>query len=502
MNTFLRKNKRTHRVSSGKRRALALLLFASLFGAAGSNAYADPYMDALEVNKTLPVSSNLVENWPQGPIIGAYSAILMDYDTGVVLYDKNSHEEMYPASTTKLMTALLAMEKEGANLNDLVSFSAEAVLSITPDASNMGMDVGNKMTLEECLYGILVCSANEISNAVAEYVSGDIDSFVELMNRRASELGCRNTHFSNAHGYSDETHVSSAYDLALIAREFFGNELLSKMSRTPNYHWYPTEYQPDDMILGSTNYFMKGRYICEGIVGSKTGYTDDSRQVLVTCAERNGMKLIAVVMKDELPYQYEDTLSLLDYGFINFEKLKVSERERKYTVTDEDFFHSDAAVFGDSSAIFSMDRDAYVIIPKNISFEDLDSTLIYNDSDDSIATVSYSYKNVYLGKANILFTKKQEGAFVFDKTEPEIVPEEEDEPTFIYVNYIIYGLAALFIVVFVTAMIVKIISNYHFAGQKHSFSKRKRSKGPKYNISPSVKSSKKKRSKSSSYIDI
>ncbi len=501
MNTFLRK-KKNHNRSFGKRRAVALLLFASLFGFGGSNVYADPHMDALEVNKTLPVRSNLVENWPQGPIISAYSAILMDYDTGVVLYDKNSHEEMYPASTTKLMTAILAMEKEGSNLNDQVYFSADAVLSITPDASNIGMDVGNRMTLEECLYAILVCSANEVSNAVAEYVSGDIDSFVELMNNRAKELGCTNTHFNNAHGYCDETHVSSAYDLALIAREFFKNELLSKMSRTPNYHWYPTEYQPDDMILGSTNYFMKGRYICEGIVGSKTGYTDDSRQVLVTCAERNGMKLIAVVMKDELPYQYEDTLSLLDYGFTNFEKLKVSDREKKYTVTDEDFFHSDASVFGDSSPIFSMDRDAFVIIPKNISFDDLESTLIYNDSDDSIATVSYSYKGVYLGKANILFTKKQEGTFVFDTTEPEIVPDEEEEPTFIYVNYIIYGIAALFFVVFITALLIKVISSYHFEGQKHTPRKKKRSKGPKYDISPAVRSKRGKKTKSSSYIDI
>ncbi len=471
-----------------ERTVLALFLSFVVSFSYVSQSFASIYSDALEVNRTLPIQSNLVENWPQGPIVSAYSAILVDYDTGAILYDKNSHAPMYPASTTKLMTSILAMEKEGSNLNDLVSFSYSAISPIPEDASSMGMNIGNKMTLEECLYGILVCSANEVSNAVAEYVSGDIDTFVNLMNERAKELGCEVTHFTNAHGYCDESHVSSAYDLSLIAREFFKNELLSKMSRTPSYHWYPTEYQPEDLILGSTNYFLKGRYICDGIVGSKTGYTDDSRQVLVTCAERNGMRLIAVVMKDELPYQYEDTLSLLEYGFNNFEKLKVSDFEKKYTVTDEDFFHSNSAVFGDSSPILSIDRNSFVIVPKNLEFSDLNSSLVYSDdSDSSIATVYYDYKGVALGSADILYSAKQEKLFVFDKTEdePDEQTEDENEPTFIYVNYIIYGIAAVFIVVFLIAVIVKVLSNYHFGGStrpKSSFGKRKKRKGPKYKI--------------------
>ena len=502
-------DKATKKASCFKGRCvLAFFLSFAVAVSYVSPSFASIYSDALEVNRTLPVQSNLVENWPQGPIVSAYSAILVDYDTGAVLYDKNSHEPMYPASTTKLMTSILAMEKEGSNLNDLVSFSYNAVASISEDASSMGMNIGNKMTLEECLYGILVCSANEVSNAVAEYVSGDIDTFVNLMNERAKELGCEVTHFTNAHGYCDERHVSSAYDLSLIAREFFKNELLSKMSRTPSYHWYPTEYQPEDLILGSTNYFLKGRYICDGIVGSKTGYTDDSRQVLVTCAERNGMRLIAVVMKDELPYQYEDTLALLDYGFNNFEKLKVSDFEKKYTVTDEDFFHSNSAVFGDSSPILSMDKSSYVIVPKNLEFTDLNSTLVYsNESDSSIATVYYDYKGVKLGSAEILYSDKQEKLFVFDKTdeETEEPTEEETEPTFIYVNYIIYGIAALFVVVFLIAIVVKVLSNYHFGGNirpKHSFGKRKRQKGPKYKIE--LSGSKKKKGwkkRRSNYID-
>ncbi len=294
-------------------------------------------MDDSEERKTWEIQSNLIENWPEGPQIGAASAVLMEADSGIILYEKNIHEKNYPASTTKLMTCLLAMEKENVSLNDMVPFSVDAVYSVPWDGSNMGMDAGEAMTLEECLYGILVLSANEVSNAVGEYISGDAQSFVQLMNDRALELGCTDTHFNNAHGYTDPEHYTSAHDLALIGREFFKHELLCKMSRTRLYHWYPTSTQPDDIYLASKNYFLTGEYYCEGLVGSKTGFTDESRQCLVTCAERNGMTLICVIMKEETPYQYDDTLALFNYGFNNFEKIKVANYETKYNMQ---FFHS------------------------------------------------------------------------------------------------------------------------------------------------------------------
>lgn len=473
------------------------------------SSYAD-FMDDMEEQKLLPVQSNEWPNWPAGPQVGAYSAILMDVDTGAILYDKNSHTEMFPASTTKMLTCLLALEKEGSNLNDLVYFSKEAVESVTLDASNMGLNVGNKMTLEECLYGILVASANEISNAVAEYTTGDIPSFVKLMNERAKEIGCLNTHFNNVHGYTDPNHYSSAYDLALIGKEFFSNELLAKMSRTPSYHWYPTEYQPDDMQLGSTNYFLKGRKYCEGLVGSKTGFTDESRCVLVTCAERNGMRLIAVVMQEENPYQYDDTNTLLDYGFSNFERVKVSDYETKYIITDETFFHSDSSVFGDSSSILSLDTNAYITLPKTTSFNNLTSTLTLNkeENSDTIATITYRYNNVFLGNADILFSQKAETSFVFDETEPEIVSEEseEKEPVFIYINYVIYAIIGLFVLVVIIAILHKILATYHFAERRKAsrrFRKRKITHGPSFKAYKNIKEKKvKKKKRSSSYIDL
>jgi len=491
-------------------RALTLSIASTLLL---SPLKANAMMADMEAQKLLPIQSNNIDNWPAGPVISSYSAILIDADTGIVLYEKNADEKMYPASTTKLLTCLLAMEKPGANLNDMVDFSWEAVMTVPRDSSNMGMDAGESITLEECLYGILVVSANEVANAVAEYVSGDISTFVDLMNERAKELGCTNTHFNNAHGYTDSEHYTTARDLSYIAKEFFKNELLSKISRTPRYHWYATDTQPDDFVLGSTNYFMRGRKDCEGIVGSKTGYTDESRNCLVTCAERNGMKLIAVVMRTETPYQYDDTNILLDYGFSNFDTIKVSDYETKYTVTDDTFFHSESAVFGDSSSILSMDTNASIIIPKTISFDELTSTLTLADNDpDKVATVTYSYGGVTLGSADIFYTKKNETAFVFDETDPEIkTTEEEKEPIFIYVNYIIYVFVGLFVFLVGARLLQLILANFHFA-ERRKASRHWRKRRHKLNPSSkklmkedkvlSNKNKKQKKRRSSSYIDI
>lgn len=466
------------------KKAIRNLIYISLacliFFSSGLHSFADEFTDAMEVNRSLPIKSNETKNWPPGPVVSAYSAILIDADTGTILYDKNSDALMYPASTTKLMTCLLAMESKNSNLNDLVYFSYDAVMSIPRDGSNMGMDAGEKMTLEDCLYGILVVSANEVANAVAEYVSGDTETFVKLMNDRARELGCKNTHFNNPHGYFDADHYTTAYDLAQIGRVFFDNELLAKITRTPTYHWYQTEYQPDDFVLGSTNYYMKGRRELDGLIGSKTGFTDESRQCLITCAERNGLRLICVVMSEETPYQYDDTNTLFNYGFSNFEKAKVSDFETKYTISKDSFFDSNLVVFGDSNKILSLDETSHIIVPKNITTDNLTSKIIYNSGSSSeIAKIKYSFNGVSLGEATVLYNDSG-NKFVFDDS----FQIEDEEPTYIYIDKIIYTVIGIIAVVAVISIISRILSNYHFGLQIKSLKRKKkrRSKGPNYKI--------------------
>ena len=163
-----------------------------------------------------PIDSNAIDSWPTGPVVGAEGAILLEANTGTILYAKNIHEHLYPASTTKILTTLVAIEN--ADLNDMVEFSNDAVFSIERGSSNMGMDVGQSITMEQCLYGILVYSANEVCNAVAEHIAGSIPAYVDMMNAKAAELGCKDSHFVTTNGLHDENHYTSPHDLATIAR--------------------------------------------------------------------------------------------------------------------------------------------------------------------------------------------------------------------------------------------------------------------------------------------
>ncbi|MCM1173451.1 MAG: D-alanyl-D-alanine carboxypeptidase [Blautia sp.] len=388
----------------------------------------DELMEAAEARKLLPVQSDEIENWPTGPQTTAQAAILMDANTGIILYAKNIHEKLYPASTTKILTSLLAMEN--GNLDDMVSFSHEAVFSVPGDGSNMGMDEGESITLEEALYGIMVASANEVSNAVAEYVSGSISDFTELMNTRAAELGCTDSHFTNTNGLFDENHYTSVYDLAVISRAFFQNEMLCKISNTSRYHFEASETQPDDFYKKNKHLLVNGEMPYEGIIGGKTGYIDQSRQTLVTCAEQNGMKLICVVFKEESPNQFTDTVELFNYGFQNFQVLNVSENEKKFNIENVNFFQADNDIFGNSRPILSIDTDSYVIVPNMAGFSDLDSTINYDISEDNhVAQIDYTYNDVYVGSAYVNLSEYARTIYQFETTETSLAADTDHNGT-------------------------------------------------------------------------
>ena len=392
-----------------------------------------------EARKSLPIQTNEIDNWPVGPAISAESAILMDANTGIILYAKDIHKKSYPASTTKLLTCLIAMER--GNLDDMVNFSYDAVFSVPAGASNMGMDVGESITLEQCLYGILVGSANEVANAVGEYVSGSLDDFIADMNTRAVELGCTDSHFVNTNGLPDDNHYTTAYDLALIASAFFQNELLCKIGNTARYHFEPTATQPDDFYQNNKHQLINGEIVYEGILGGKTGYTDTARQTLVTCAERNGMKLVCVVFKEESPTQFTDTVELFDYGFNNFQIMNISENEDEYQMESSGFLQTGNDIFGSSKPILSIDSDSYVIIPNTITFDDLDSKIDYSVSDEKrIAQIGYSYNGIYVGNAYLNLASDTTSTYEFDtgiETADVSVEKIETEPssaTTIFVN--------------------------------------------------------------------
>lgn len=418
--------------------------------------------EEMEARRSLPVESNEIENWPNGPLIGAESAIVMEANTGAILYSKNIHERLYPASTTKILTCLIAAET--SSLDETVSFSHDAVFSLPPGSSNMGMDVGQTLNMEEALYGILVGSANETANAVAEHIGGSMEAFAEMMNQKAKELGCTDSHFMNANGLHDDNHYTSAYDLAVIARAFFQNELLAKIAGTPSYHYKPTATQPDDFILRTHNKLVNKEYPYEGLIGGKTGYTDNARQTLVTCAERNGMKLICVVMKEESPNQFTDTMDLFNYGFSNFEVVNVSENETKYNMETADFFQTDNDIFGSSKPILSLNKSSYLVLPKTAAFEDTESSISYEVTDENqIARIDYTYHDIYVGSASIDIASTAVSSYDFDSE--AVVPAEETEPeeNLIFVNvkkilFFILGAAGVLILILILRSLLQTYS--------------------------------------------
>ena len=282
------------------------LCAAALFFSQGFTVNASIKEDNIAHHQAMTVQSNEVENWPTGPIVAAETAILIEADTGTILYAKNIHQQEFPASITKILTTLIAYES--CSLDELVTFSTDAVFDIDRGSNHIAIDVGEKLTMEECLNAILIRSANEVSLAVAEHIcGGPWEDFALIMNEKAKELGCLNSNFVNPNGLPNEEHVTTAYDMAMIGKAFFANEALCKITLTPMLKIPASEYQPDDITeVNKMELIPRGKYAYEYLVGCKTGYTNDARSTLVSCAEKDGMKLICVVLNDENPNYYED----------------------------------------------------------------------------------------------------------------------------------------------------------------------------------------------------
>lgn len=462
---------------------ISTFLSVTLFFSSTLGVNATDFQAEADARKELPVESNEIENWPNGPLIGADAAILIEASTGTILYAKNITKKEYPASITKLLTSLIAIEH--SNLDDDISFSHDAVFSVPSDASGMGMDVGEQITMEQALYGVLVGSANEAANAIGEYISGTLSDFSILMNEKAKQLGCLNSHFSNANGLFDDNHYTTAYDMSLIAKEFFSNELLCKMSNTQIYNIPISDTQPDDIWIASHHKLLKGKqYEYEYIIGGKTGYTDKARQTLVSCAEKDGMRLICIILKEESPDQFTDTLDLFNYGFSNFKMLNIAENETQFNIQHSDFFESNTDVFGNSDPLLSLNKDSFIVLPISAVFGDACSSLSYDTiSDSSLAEITYTYQGVCVGTVTINLEKSSSDDIVFDSVldnpktaldDPILSSEANDKVIFINVKNIIFGILLIAFIVIILFIIRAIIRNYHFSRRRHLRLRRKK----------------------------
>ena len=339
-----------------KKRFLPFLMALSIILPTFS-AFAEEVTPETETNQTTPA-------------VIAETAILMDAASGEILFDKNADQKMFPASITKLMTILLALEH--GKLTDEITFSHNAIYSIEPGSAHIAIQEGETLTLEQVLRAIILRSANEASNGVAEYVDGSIEAFAKHMTARAKELGCKNTNFLNANGLHNENHYTTAHDMALIAKELLKHEEYRSMMSETYYEIQPTNKQTEVRYLHGQHQMLNENslYYYKDAIGGKTGFTSEALNTLVTYAERDGMELIAVVMKCNGAEHYTDTASLFDYGFTHSESVKIlSAADHTATVKVMETYNEKAVERG--TITVAPAEDVYHTLPKGTDISDI-----------------------------------------------------------------------------------------------------------------------------------
>ena len=359
-------------------------------------------------------------DWPSDMGIMAEGGIVMDFNSGAVIFGQNIHQASPPASITKLLTALVVLEN--SSLDETVTFSYDAVNNVEAGSGNkLSLETGDQMSVEDCLYAMLLVSSNQAANALAEHVAGSRDGFVEMMNQKIEELGCGESQFANPSGLNDDNQYVSPYDMALIARAAFSNETLLTIDSAKTYEMPATINNPDGATIQMEHRLLvtedpSSEFYCEGAVAGKTGYTSLAGNTLVTYAKRDGQELIAVVLKGSQPQYYLDSKTLLEFGFNNFQNWNIAENETAYT-TGEELISIGETQYEPSD--LSLEENAQITLPNTAQFSDADRELVTDLGEDSpmgaVALVQYTYndRNIgssYLYSASALQEAQEESA--------------------------------------------------------------------------------------------
>ena len=265
--------------------------------------------------------------------LNSEAAILVEVSTGRIIYEKNSTKKLYPASTTKILTAILVIEN--CKLDDIVTVKESALNNIPNGYVTCNLQIGEQLSIKDLLYALMIPSANDAAYVLAEHVAGSVDNFSTMMNDKARELGCKTTHFVNPNGIHDDSHYSTAYDLYLLADYAMKNETFRSLVATTEYTLPATEKYPNtDRVLKTTNELLNENsrnYYYKNAIGIKTGYTSKAGNCLVAGATRDGLEFIAVVLnggttEQGLNSRYVDSKKLFEYAYDNFTLTKIIEK--------------------------------------------------------------------------------------------------------------------------------------------------------------------------------
>lgn len=349
-------------------------------------------------------------DWPLDTGCQSEAGIVMDLDSGAVLFAQNIHVQEYPASITKLLTALVVVEN--ASMDEQVTFSHDAVYNVESGSGNkLQLEEGDVLSVKDCLYVMLLQSSNQAANALAEHVGGSREAFADMMNEKAASLGCRESHFVNPSGLNDPEQLTSAYDMAQIGAAVFGNPTLLEICSTTSATLPPTINNPN----GRT-YSMEHKLVVTGdssdenyypsAVAGKTGYTSLAGQTLVTYAEQDGRRQVAVTLKSTQRTHYSDTKTILDFGFARFKNVSVAENETDYVTGEEPVTIGDETY---SPSDLYLDEKAVLTLPNDAQFSDADKYLQTeipaSHPEGAVGRIIYTYNDRQIGVAWVYSTK-------------------------------------------------------------------------------------------------
>lgn len=413
-----------------KRTVFSLLLSAGLSASLilGSPAFAE---EAATDTAASSITTNQISGWPQGPEITSEAAVILEDSTGTTLYAKNMDEVLYPGSTVKIMTCLLALEN--SNLTDEVTMTATGVSGVTDGGANISAQLDEVFTMEQCLYAIIVASANDIALQVAEHVGGSVENFVAMMNTRAAQLGCTNTVFTNPTGLPDENQHTTAHDMALIMKAATENPSFSPIASANTYTIPATNVSGGARSLTSkftmTNNSSDAYY--QGCLGGKEGFTEASQSTLVCSAQRNDVTLICVILKGASGQTDDEAITLLDYGFSNFQLLTLGQDD------------------------FSLMSGGQVIVPAGAS---ADSLTIQDTPAGDQVNRTYFYSGVQVGTA-VMEPEQEQDTSLYTNGQANMEAAKAYSQSTSYVPYAVIGGVAFLILLLLFIKMIKIIKS-------------------------------------------
>lgn len=429
-----------------------------------------------------PETTEYPDDPSRQPDLVANAAIIMDATSGQILYEKNAHEKKYPASITKIMTILLALEAE-VDFNETITMSENSIWGVERDSTLLGLDVGEKVTMGDLMYATMVMSANECAYAIAEYVGGDIETFAGMMNDKAAALGCENTHFVTPNGLHDDDHYTTPYDMALITKEALKYDQFRELAQTLSYTVPETNladvtrplWNGNKMINPASDIYYE---YCEG---GKTGYTTKSNNTLMTYAKKDGLELICIIMDcDGNRRAYTDTRALYNYCYNNY----------MYFYPLSDFsFDSDNADVEETNAILenyytSLNHDMMtLIVDKNFSIlinKYLDTSQIVRNinlydkaKDNVIGEITFTYEDQLLGSTPITSSTPLLSSKMAQSTEDD-EPKKDIKKTILKIGFVILCVVGALIVILLLYLLISTIVRTYRRGMRRRNYRRQR----------------------------